>query len=117
MNRFEEHLAAQLRFIDRSCQAFDAGDEPEAQRIAISIRVICYQSGHSKSLLTHLGETAISMLRRRAHHLDRGAPAISHRWWFCARMKELPSRALRRSAMRRSDSFRSPIGGRRRLSV
>ena len=39
MDRFKEHLAAQLRFIERSNQWFDAGDEAEAQRIATSVRV------------------------------------------------------------------------------
>lgn len=62
MDRFKEHLATQLRFIERSNQWFDAGDEAEAQRIATSVRVICHQTGSSTSLLTHLSETSISML-------------------------------------------------------
>jgi hypothetical protein len=62
MDRFKEHLAAHLRFIERSCQVFDAGDEAEAQRIATSVRVICHQTRVATSLLTHLGATGISML-------------------------------------------------------
>ena len=62
MDRFKEQLAAHLRFIERSCQAFDAGDEAEVQRIATSVRVICHQTGRSTSLLAHLGATGISML-------------------------------------------------------
>jgi hypothetical protein len=62
MDRFTAHLAAHLRFIERSNQWFDAGDEAEAQRIAVSVRVICRQTRSSTSLLTHLGATGISML-------------------------------------------------------
>jgi hypothetical protein len=62
MDRFKDHLATQLRFIERSCQHFDAGDEAEAQRIATSLRVIFHQTDRSTSLLTHLGATGISML-------------------------------------------------------
>lgn len=62
MDRFRKHLADQLRLIERSCQALDAGDEAEAQRIAIAVRVLFHQTGRSTSLLTHLGATGISML-------------------------------------------------------
>ena len=62
MDRFKKHVSAQLRFIERSCQVFDAGDEAEVQRIATSVRVICHQTGQSMSLLTHLSATGISML-------------------------------------------------------
>jgi hypothetical protein len=62
MQRFKEHLATQLRFIKKSCQDFDAGDETEAQRIAVSIRVICHQTRQSTSLLSHLGAADILML-------------------------------------------------------
>jgi hypothetical protein len=62
MQRFKEHLATQMRFVERSCQHFDAGDEAEAQRIAASLRVIFHQTSQSTSLLTHLGATDISML-------------------------------------------------------
>src|SRR5690242_14489850 len=62
MDRFKEHLVDHLRFIEKSCQAFDAGDEAEAQRIATSVRVIFHQTGRSTSLLTHLGVTRVSIL-------------------------------------------------------
>jgi hypothetical protein len=75
MDRFKERLADQLRFIERSCQAFDAGDEAEAQRIATSVRVICHQTGRSTSLLTHLGATSISMLSTACSPLGPAAPS------------------------------------------
>ena len=75
MDRFKQHLATQLRFIERSCQAFDAGDDSEAQRIATSVRVICHQTGHSMSLLTHLAATGISMLSTTCSPLGPGAPS------------------------------------------
>ena len=62
MQRFKEHLAAQMRFIEKSCRDFDAGDEAESQRIAVALRVICHQKGGSTSLLTHLAQTGISMV-------------------------------------------------------
>ena len=64
MQRFKEHLAMQLRFIDRSCRVYDEGDQGEAHRIAVALRVICHQpnKGKSTSLLTHLGATEISLL-------------------------------------------------------
>jgi hypothetical protein len=62
MDRFKEHLAAHLRFIERSNHWFDAGDDAEAQRIATSVRVICHQTGSSTSLLTHLSASGISIL-------------------------------------------------------
>jgi hypothetical protein len=74
MDRFKERLADQLRFIERSCQGFDAGDEAEAQRIATSVRVICHQTVSSTSLLTHLGATGISMLSTANSPIGAGAP-------------------------------------------
>jgi hypothetical protein len=62
MDRFKEHLASQLRFIEKSCQSFDAGDDAEAQRIALALRVIFKQTRTSISLLTHLGAHGITML-------------------------------------------------------
>jgi hypothetical protein len=75
MDRFKEHLARQLRFIDKSCQDFDAGDEAEAQRIATAIRVICHQTGRSMSLVTHLGATGISMLSTACSPVGPGTPS------------------------------------------
>jgi hypothetical protein len=37
MQRFKEHLAEQLRFIEWSSRDFDTGDEAEVKRIAIAI--------------------------------------------------------------------------------
>ncbi len=74
MNRFKQHLANQLRFIERSCQAFDSGDETEAQRIAISARIICHQTSRSVSLLTHLNGANILMLSTANSPLGPGGP-------------------------------------------
>lgn len=52
---FREHLRRQLRFLGRSCAAFDAGHQDEAVRIATSIRVLLHDTRSSTSLLTHLG--------------------------------------------------------------
>jgi hypothetical protein len=53
---YQQALAQQLRYIDRSCQIFDQGHGDEAIRIATQLRVILHQgSGKYKSLLQHLG--------------------------------------------------------------
>lgn len=51
-----EQLRRQLKFIDASCRAYDAGEIEEALRIAVSLRVIFHDTTNSTSLLTHLGK-------------------------------------------------------------
>jgi hypothetical protein len=52
--RLTEKLREQLRFIQRSCEAFDKGAEEEALRIATSLRVIFHDTSTSVSLISHL---------------------------------------------------------------
>ena len=62
---FKAQLSDQLDFIDTSCGLYDAGKKHEAKRIALALRVICYNPGgrsRSTSLLQHLGATGISLL-------------------------------------------------------
>jgi hypothetical protein len=54
-NRLVEKLQEQLRFIQRSCAAFDQGAEEEAIRIAASLRVIFHNTNSSTSIISHLG--------------------------------------------------------------
>jgi hypothetical protein len=51
----EQHLAEQVSFLRVSAQAFDAGLEAEAKRLATSIRVLVHDTGISKSLIGQLG--------------------------------------------------------------
>lgn len=53
--RLIDKLNEQLRFLTRSCEEFDAGNEDEALRMAVSLRVLLHDTKHSVSLLTHLG--------------------------------------------------------------
>jgi hypothetical protein len=53
--RLTKKLNEQLRFIQRSCEAFDQGAEDEAIRIATSLRIIFHNTKMSVSLVTHLG--------------------------------------------------------------
>lgn len=48
-------LVRQLGFLQRSATAFDEGDQAEALRIAVALRVIFHDTGKSTSLLTQLG--------------------------------------------------------------
>jgi len=60
---FKEHLARQLRFIERSCEVYDEGYTDEATQIAVRIRVILHQGGKkSRSLLQHLNSGRIPLL-------------------------------------------------------
>jgi hypothetical protein len=52
--RFKERLADQLRFLKTSCERYDEGDEREAVRIAVTLRVLFHDTKTSTSLLTHL---------------------------------------------------------------
>ncbi len=52
--RFKERLADQLRFLKTSCERYDEGDEREAVRIALTLRVLFHDTETSTSLLTHL---------------------------------------------------------------
>ncbi len=50
----ERHLQEQLGFLERSAEAFDAGYEAEAKRLAVTIRVLVHDTGASRSLLSQL---------------------------------------------------------------
>lgn len=52
--RFTEKFHEQLRFLERSCQAFDQGAEDEAIRLAASLRIIFHSTSRVTSLVTHL---------------------------------------------------------------
>ena len=52
---FIEQLRRHIKFLERSCAAFDAGHAEEALRIAVTLRVLFHDTTKSTSLLTHLG--------------------------------------------------------------
>lgn len=53
-----EHLRDQMSFLRMSADAYDAGSESEAKRLATVIRVLFHDTNNSTSLLTHLGRKA-----------------------------------------------------------
>jgi hypothetical protein len=59
---FGKQLEKQLRYIENSARAYDAGDAEEAIRIATSLRVIFHQTRQSTSLLSHLRATYARMM-------------------------------------------------------
>ena len=61
-------LQEQLRFIQRSCSAFDQGSEDEAIRLASSLRIIFYDTRNSVSLIKHLGLEYKKMLSSSRGH-------------------------------------------------
>jgi hypothetical protein len=52
---FHEQLAIQRRHLRRSAWDYDHGDESEALRLAVVVRVLVHDTRNSVSLLTHLG--------------------------------------------------------------
>ncbi len=52
---FREQLVVQIRHLRRSADEYDAGDESEAQRLAVTIRNLVHDKSGSTSLLAHLG--------------------------------------------------------------
>ena len=54
---FMKQLDKQVRYIETSAKAYDAGDTDEAIRIATSLRVILHQTKSSTALLSHLKAT------------------------------------------------------------
>jgi hypothetical protein len=68
--RLTAKLREQLRFIQRSCEAFDQGAEYEAMRIAASLRIIFHNKGKSVSLVAHLGLSGKKMLSSAQGHGD-----------------------------------------------
>lgn len=51
---FKEQLKEQVAFLESSCQAYDAGNESEAKRLAVNLRILVHDTRSSVSLLTHL---------------------------------------------------------------
>ena len=75
--RLTEKFREQLRFMERSCQAFDQGAEDEAIRLATSLRIIFHSTRTSISLVTHLKFGAKMILSSSRGHGD-WADYLSH---------------------------------------
>ncbi len=50
----KKHLEVQLQYIKSSCELFDSGIDEEANRLAVSIRVLVHDTNNSNSLLNQL---------------------------------------------------------------
>lgn len=68
--RLTEKMREQLRFMQRSCEAFDKGFEDEAIRIATSLRIIFHHTNASTSLIAHLRFGGKKMLSSSRGHGD-----------------------------------------------
>jgi len=78
------HLIQQLGFLQRSAAAFDEGDQAEALRIAVALRVIFHDTRKSKSLLTQLG------IKITAKVLTSILPSLSQNEKTGANMMRIP---------------------------
>lgn len=63
----KRELTAQLQLLRMSCEAYDRGTEAAGKYIALSLRVLLYQHGRSRSLLEQLGH-------RSGKFISTGAP-------------------------------------------
>lgn len=54
-----EHLRRQIRFLVRSAEAYDQGDEAEAQRLAVVVRTLFHDTRASQSLFGQLRLTGL----------------------------------------------------------
>jgi hypothetical protein len=52
---FKEQFDQQIGFLETSAAAYDAGQEAEAKRLAVNLRVLLHDTRRSVSLLKHLG--------------------------------------------------------------
>ena len=68
--RFRTKLAEQLRFLQRSCEAFDSGAEDEGLRIALALRVMFHDTKRGTSLVSYLGLKDGRMLSSSRGHGD-----------------------------------------------
>jgi hypothetical protein len=71
----DDNLERQVRYLKRSCVVFDQGHEDEAQRIAVTLRVLLHDTNQSKSLLGQLGIKATLQFADTALYrveLDKG---------------------------------------------
>lgn len=58
----EEHLENQIRFIEKSQESFDTGFHEEAQRLAVTMRILLYNKSKNHSLLKRLNKDNINFL-------------------------------------------------------
>lgn len=75
--RFIDKLQEQLRFLQRSCAAFDQGAEDEALRMATGLRVIFHSTKQSVPLVSHLG-LANSVLLSSSRGIGSHDDYLSH---------------------------------------
>ena len=55
-NQLEDHLREQISFLEASANSFDADAEEEAKRLAVTIRILVYDTELSHSLLGQMGK-------------------------------------------------------------
>lgn len=64
----EDHLKDHIAFLKSSADAYDAGQDGEAKRLAVSIRVLCHDTRNSHSLLGQLGMVQQSFISTAIPH-------------------------------------------------
>lgn len=93
----DEHLDWQMDFLRASLERYEQGNEYEALRLAVSIRVLCHQTSRSTSLLGQLGLTAAWPWLDTSHSDSHpGGPSVwgplVHASWFTPDGTSLGSR-------------------------
>src|SRR5207248_8799576 len=70
-SELEQHLADHIGFLKSSADAYDAGQDGEAKRLAVSLRVLFHDTPASHSLLGQLGRTRSELISSAIPH-DQG---------------------------------------------
>lgn len=74
----KKNLQRHLEFIENSCRAFDQGQEHEALRIAVALRVLLHDTKTSTSVLSLLGQKGIIHLTSIAPNVPQNLdPSIT----------------------------------------
>ncbi len=68
---YKEQFDQQIAFIKTSAAAYDDGNESEARRLAVNLRLLAHDSRHSVSLPSHLG------VKNELPFVDTAAPEPS----------------------------------------
>ncbi|MGV1047526.1 MAG: YecA family protein [Solirubrobacterales bacterium] len=63
---FKEQFGQQIGFIETSASACDGGNEPEAKRLAVNLRVLLHDTKNSTSLLEHMAVKDLLPFRNTA---------------------------------------------------
>lgn len=100
----ENHLSKQLQFLQNSSESYDNGFDSEAKRLAVTIRVLLYDTQKSHSLLGQLGRLCGQFITTAILHDPRNVgthgglvyvAAKGKESEYCAMLDDVPYKGFR----------------------